>query len=88
VQSGTGLADTHIAEAARVLKPGGDLLILNFSYRGDPARDRADLRRLAGANGFAVMREGTRAFTLWDGAAYHLAKRKRPGASSAPEQSL
>jgi SAM-dependent methyltransferase len=88
VQSGTELADTHITEAARVLKPGGDLLILNFSYRGDPAGDRADVRRLAGACGFAVVRDGLRPFSLWDGAVYHLTKRERsPRASRAPEPS-
>ena len=88
VQSGTELAETHVTEAARVLKPGGDLLILNFSYRGDPAADLADLRRLAGACGLAVVRDGPRPFSLWDGAVYHLTKRETsPGASSAPEPS-
>ena len=88
VQCGTELAETHVTEAARVLKPGGDLLILNFSYRGDPAGDRADVRRLAGACGFAVVRDGARPFSLWDGAVYHLTKRERPpSGSSAPEPS-
>ncbi|MDQ4136114.1 MAG: class I SAM-dependent methyltransferase [Pseudomonadota bacterium] len=74
VQSGMPLAATHVAEAARVLRPGGDLLILNFSYRGDPALDRADVRRLAEKFGFEAVRDGTREFSLWDGASYHLAK--------------
>ncbi len=73
VQSGMPLAETHVAEAARVLAPGGDLLILNFSYRGDPEQDRADVGRLAEASHFKVLRDGTRAFGLWDGLAYHLA---------------
>ncbi|HEX5868492.1 MAG TPA: class I SAM-dependent methyltransferase [Beijerinckiaceae bacterium] len=88
VQSGTELAETHVAEAARVLKAGGDLLILNFSYRGDPAGDLADLRRLAGACGLALVRDGLQPFSLWDGAVYHLSKRKMsPSAPSAPEPS-
>src|SRR5206468_2947650 len=33
--AGPGLVETHVAEAARLLAPGGDLAILNFSYRGD-----------------------------------------------------
>ena len=74
VQSGMSLVETHFAEAARVLRPRGDLLILNFSYRGDPAQDRTDIRRLASAFGFDVLRDGTREFTLWDGLAFHLVR--------------
>jgi ubiquinone/menaquinone biosynthesis C-methylase UbiE len=74
VQAGMAIAETHVAEAARVLAPAGDLLVLNFSYGGDAAQDRADVRRLAGACGFEVLRDGTRAFGRWDGLAYHLAK--------------
>ncbi len=74
VQSGTSVVETHVAEAARVLSPGGDLLILNFSYRGDPDQDRADMRRLGPPFGFKLLRDGARAFTLWDGLAFHLAK--------------
>ena len=74
VQSGMALAATHVGEAARVLRPGGELLILNFSYRGDPERDRADVARLARASGFTVRRAGTREFRLWDGLAFQLAR--------------
>jgi SAM-dependent methyltransferase len=72
VQSGMSLVETHIAEAARVLKPDGDLLVLNFSYRGDPGQDRADLHRLGEAFGYKVLRDGVPAFTLWDGLVFHL----------------
>ena len=72
VQSGMELVETHVIEAARVLGPGGDLVILNFSYRGGAAQDRADLSRLADACGFELVREGTREFALWDGLAFHL----------------
>jgi ubiquinone/menaquinone biosynthesis C-methylase UbiE len=74
VQSGMSLAERHVAEAARVLRPGGDLLILNFSYRGDLAAVRADVARLAAASGVVVARDGARPFALWDGAAFHLRK--------------
>jgi hypothetical protein len=49
-----------------VLRPGGTLLILNFSYRGTPA-DRHDLPDIAAACGFGMLRNGTREFVLWDG---------------------
>jgi SAM-dependent methyltransferase len=73
VQAGPGLAGRHIEEAARVLKSGGDLLILNFSYRGDLGRDRAEIAAAAQGK-FRLIRAGERPFRLWDGAAFHLTK--------------
>jgi ubiquinone/menaquinone biosynthesis C-methylase UbiE len=70
VDVGLGLAETHLREAARVLRPRGRQLILNFSYRGDPAMDEADLRRLARAAGLSPVVLGLRPFAHWDGAAY------------------
>jgi SAM-dependent methyltransferase len=74
VQSGMSLVERHVAEAARVLATAGDLLIINFSYRGDPARDRADVDSLAQAFGLEILRAGTREFSLWDGLTFHLSK--------------
>ncbi|HEY3358507.1 MAG TPA: class I SAM-dependent methyltransferase [Polyangia bacterium] len=71
----TGIVETHVHEAARVLAPGGDLVVFNYSYRGDPAADRADVGRLAAAAGFAVIASGARPFTLWDALAFHLRRR-------------
>jgi SAM-dependent methyltransferase len=68
------IAARHLADAAALLQPGGALAILNYSYRGDLAVDRAEVHRLAAANGFAVERDGTRDFTLWDGATFLLRK--------------
>jgi hypothetical protein len=59
-----------------VLRPGGALLILNFSYGGDPERDRAEVHRLAGDAGLELVRDGIRPFALWDGAAYEVRKPK------------
>jgi len=70
--AGPGLLERHVEEAARVLKPCGDLVILNLSYRGDPDLDRADLARLAVRSRFVSLCDGARAFTLWDGLAFHL----------------
>jgi SAM-dependent methyltransferase len=72
VQCGAALTARHFAEAARVLKPGGGLLILNFSYRGDLERDRAEVAQLAGGEGFSLLRNGTKDLTLWDGVTFLL----------------
>lgn len=71
VEAGEAVAAIHVAEAARVLRPGGALLILNYSYRRDRDRDSADLRRLA-AGRFIVERDDATAFSLWDAAAFLL----------------
>lgn len=71
----SGLAERHVAEAARVLRPGGGLIVFNWSYRGDLARDAADATDLAGAHGFDVVRSAERPFAIWDAAGFHLVKR-------------
>ena len=70
----SGLAETMLAECARVLAPGGSLVLLNYSYRGDLEGDRREVARLSAANGLMVLRDGSRDFTLWDGAGFHLRK--------------
>jgi SAM-dependent methyltransferase len=67
VASDEDLAPRHIAEAARVLKPGGALLIMNYSYRGDLARDRAEAAANAARAGLDLLRNGTRDTEIWDG---------------------
>jgi SAM-dependent methyltransferase len=74
VHAGPNLALRHLRESARVLKPGGDLFIANFSYRGDPEADRRDLAALGGETGFVLRRWATGAFVHWDGTAFHLAR--------------
>jgi len=68
-----GLAGHMAAEAARVLRPGGSLVILNYSYRGDPAQDREELAALAAASGLTV-REVSAEFSFWDGIPFRLDK--------------
>jgi SAM-dependent methyltransferase len=64
-----GVLGEQLAEIARVLRPGGDLLVFNWSYRGDDAADAAEA---AGAPGFATLRSGERPFRIWDATGYHL----------------
>lgn len=72
VQAGPKLVATHLDEIARVLRPGGDFLLFNFSYRNDDMRDRRELAELASNAGFACLRNGERPFRLWDALAFHL----------------
>jgi ubiquinone/menaquinone biosynthesis C-methylase UbiE len=73
-RAGTALVATHFAEVARVLRAGGDWVILNLSYRGDLELDREDARRLAEAARLRVLRNGTTDLRLWDGTTFHLRK--------------
>ena len=77
VQAGVSVAERHVAEAARILRPGGTLAVLNLSYRGLEA-DRADAARWAVTYGFRLDRDGETPFTLWDGAVF-LFRRRAPG---------
>ena len=72
VQAGGGLAAHHVMGFARVLKPGGGALVLNYSYRGDLDADRADLARDAAAAGLVIEVGGTRDLALWDAATFLL----------------
>jgi ubiquinone/menaquinone biosynthesis C-methylase UbiE len=74
VQLGGNVSRAHIRDAARVLRPGGRLVILNYSYREDLAADRADIAAAAAEAGLSLLRNGTRDFTLWDGAAFLMAR--------------
>lgn len=63
-----GVLDAHLADLARVLRPGGDLLVFNWTYSPFPPREPA---RIAAAHDFEAVRAGTRPFRLWDATAYH-----------------
>jgi len=73
-QSGYALVERFVAESARVLKPGGQFLILNYSDSEDDAADASEVRALAAANGLETLIAGTRPFKLWDGAAFRMLK--------------
>ena len=72
VQAGPDVVGRHVAGAARVLRPGGALVVLNFSYRGNLAADCADAAALAAAHGFTLEQDGAAPFRVWDGTAFVL----------------
>jgi SAM-dependent methyltransferase len=78
-RAGAALVTAHFGEVARVLRPGGDFVILNLSYRGDLDQDRDDARRLGEASSLAVLRNGTADLRLWDGTTFHLRKPEKGG---------
>jgi SAM-dependent methyltransferase len=66
-----GLAEKHVREIARVLRPGGTAVVLNYAYRGEPERD---LAAAAAAHGLTLHKAGERPFRLWDAAVFLLRK--------------
>jgi len=74
VQAGPALAETHFHEAARVLRPGGDFVIFNYSYRDTLKADKRDVHRLAHAAELNVMVAGSQPFKFWDGIAFRMRK--------------
>jgi len=73
-QSGYALVEKFVADSARVLKPRGELVILNYSYSGDSDADAAEVRTLAAQYGFQGVQVGDRPFELWDAVAFRLRK--------------
>jgi SAM-dependent methyltransferase len=73
--AGLPLVEGHMREAHRILRSRGELVILNFSYRGDLEQDRRDVARLAEGCGFEVIVAGLQPFRRWDGAAFRLQRR-------------
>ncbi len=70
-----GVADGHVADAARALRPGGALAVFNLAY-GDDSRERSLAARWCATCGFALACAGERAFNLWDGTAFLFQKKK------------
>lgn len=75
-QSGVALVESYFDEIERVLKSKGDFVIFNYSYRGDDQADKSDVEKMAKDYGFDVIVSGERPFSIWDGSAYHLRKRR------------
>jgi SAM-dependent methyltransferase len=71
-QGGPDLVSVLFMEIARVLKPGGDFVLLNFSYRASRQADRRDVQRLCRTFGLDLAVPGSQPFRLWDAEAYHI----------------
>lgn len=71
-QGGRDLVGVHFQEIARVLRPGGDFVLLNYSYRASREADRREVQRLCRSFGLELLVAGTQPFRLWDGEAYHI----------------
>lgn len=70
VSAGQDLAFRHVGEAGRALRPGGALVIFNYSYRRNEALDREEIRLAFAAAGLCLQRDGTRDLALWDAQTY------------------
>jgi SAM-dependent methyltransferase len=71
-QGGRDLVSVHFDEITRVLRPGGDFVLLNYSYRASREADRRDVQRLCRSFGLELLVDGIQPFRLWDGEAYHI----------------
>jgi SAM-dependent methyltransferase len=71
-QGGPDLVSILFMEIARVLKPGGDFVLINFSYRASRHADRRDVQRLCRTFGLDLAVPGSQPFKLWDAEAYHI----------------
>lgn len=83
-RGGHALVERHLSEMTRVLAPGGDIAVFNWSYRDDPAADRREVAELAARAGLELVACGTRPFTMWDGVAFHLRATRDPGLWTRP----
>lgn len=66
----SGVDGVHVGEAARVLAPGGALVVMNYSYRGDAEADRISFAAGCAAHGLVPVTLGQQPFALWDGAVF------------------
>ena len=69
VQTGEAVARRHVLDAARALRPGGALAVLNWSYGGGPVRDAAQARSWAADAGLRVRLLNERPLPIWDATA-------------------
>jgi SAM-dependent methyltransferase len=69
-QSGQALLATHFKEAARVLRPGGRLVVFELSYGRSLEADQSDFVALATGAQMKVAVNGEQPFRAWDGIAF------------------
>ena len=54
----------------------GELVVLNLSYRSDPAADLADAQAVSRLSGLHLERAGTSDLRSWDGRTFHFRKQR------------
>lgn len=74
-QGGPEFVAFTFLEIARVLRPGGDFALLNYSYRSSRSADRREVTHLADLFGFELRVAGGQPLRLWDCEAYQLRRR-------------
>jgi SAM-dependent methyltransferase len=65
-----GLAEAHVREAARVLAPGGDLVVFNWSYVGDHTQQSEAFHVVCQVAGLQPLYVGRQTLSTWDGVAF------------------
>jgi SAM-dependent methyltransferase len=63
-----------LAEVARVVRPGGHAVVMNWSYDGDAPRHAVELAETVRQCPLSLSRAGDRPFRLWDGAVFVLSR--------------
>jgi CelD/BcsL family acetyltransferase involved in cellulose biosynthesis/SAM-dependent methyltransferase len=74
VKSGPTLVAETMSEVRRVLRPAGSLVVLNWSYRGDPQGDRRQAAAEAERLGLLLQEQGPAGFAFWDASLHHLVR--------------
>jgi len=72
VRSGRALCRRMFAEVARVLRPGGDLVIFDYSYSHHRDEAAHEVTELSAAVGLTPIRLDEKPFRLWNATAYQL----------------
>jgi SAM-dependent methyltransferase len=79
-ESGPMLIAAMMDELHRALRPGGSLVVLNWTYRGDPEGDRRQAAGEAQRLGLLLQEDGPAGLRLWDASLYHLVRPLRQAA--------
>jgi len=75
--AGLELVATHWREMVRVLRPGGEIAIFNYSYRDDVTADRREFTALCRACGCEVLAAGDQPFKVCDGLAFRARSKEK-----------
>jgi SAM-dependent methyltransferase len=74
VATRAGLAELHVGESARVLAPGGSVVIFNYSYQEDFRTSRDRLGHIGAELNLPLVASDPTPLRCWDGSFFHLRK--------------